>query len=229
MLAAVGLATFWGVHIYGKDFVRRAEVRDVLQLESVSLTAPAAPEGASEEAKAAVQKAYTDKKAAALKKHAPAIKSAEMLGMFLVTTGGGIGLLAFGLLCEWLGRRGAFLFYHVGGLVSAMLLFQVFPAEDSRAVYYVVLPLFGFLTLGMHAGYAIYFPELYPTRLRGTGGGFCFNVARFITVPMILLKGFLQKEGYTPDQAGTLLSWLFLIGVVVLFFAPETKGKDLPE
>ncbi len=229
VLAAVGLATFWGVHIYGKDFVRRAEVRDVLQLESVSLTAPAAPEGASEEAKAAVQKAYTDKKAAALKKHAPAIKSAEMLGMFLVTTGGGIGLLAFGLLCEWLGRRGAFLFYHVGGLVSAMLLFQVFPAEDSRAVYYVVLPLFGFLTLGMHAGYAIYFPELYPTRLRGTGGGFCFNVARFITVPMILLKGFLQKEGYTPDQAGTLLSWLFLIGVVVLFFAPETKGKDLPE
>jgi len=46
---------------------------------------------------------------------------------------------------------------------------------------------------------------------------------------MILLKGFLQKEGYTPDQAGTCLSWLFLIGVVVLFFAPETKGKDLPE
>ena len=128
-----------------------------------------------------------------------------------------------------MGRRGAFLFYHVGGLVSALLLFQVFAGESS-GLYYLLLPVFGFLTLGMHAGYAVYFPELYPTRLRGTGGGFCFNVGRIIAAPILILKGTMQKDwGYSPEEAGTLLSWLFLVGVVLLLFAPETRGKDLPE
>ena len=40
------------------------------------------------------------------------------------------------------------------------------------ALLYLALPVFGFFTVGMHAGYAIYFPELFPTRIRGTGAGF---------------------------------------------------------
>ena len=52
-----------------------------------------------------------------------------------------------------------------------------------------VWPIFGFLTLGMHAGYAIYFPELYPTRLRSSGAGFCFNFARSATAVMLLVNG----------------------------------------
>ena len=51
----------------------------------------------------------------------------------------------------------------------------------------------------MHAGYAIYFPELFPTRLRGTGGGFCFNVGLVLAAPMLFASGPLQKEwGLTP-------------------------------
>jgi len=42
-----------------------------------------------------------------------------------------------------------------------------------------MLPLMGFAQLAVFAGYSIYFPELYPTRLRGTGVGFCYNVVRF--------------------------------------------------
>ena len=41
--------------------------------------------------------------------------------------------------------------------------------------YLMILPIYGFFALGIHAGYAVYFPELFPTRLRGTGTGFCFN------------------------------------------------------
>jgi MFS family permease len=210
-LAAIGLATFWGVHIYGKDLMRRDAERSYLQQESVRSDA--------------------DKpiKTAALKKHAPAIKRMEMLGMLLVTTGGGLGLLSFGPLCERIGRRGAFLLFHIGGLLIALLLFQGL-ASASKMTLGMVLPIFGFLTLGMHAGYAIYFPELFPTRLRGTGSGFCFNVGRILAAPIIFISGWMQKDrGFSLEQSASLLSLLFLLGFLALLFAPETKGAELPE
>ncbi|MGI8964461.1 MAG: MFS transporter [Limisphaerales bacterium] len=210
-LAAVGLATFWGVHIYGKNLMRRDAERHYLKVEQVSFEA--------------------DKslRAATLKKYTAPIKKQEMLGMLLVTTGGGIGLLSFGPLCERFGRRGAFLVFHIGGLTSALILFQGL-ANASASVFYFALPIFGFLTLGMHAGYAIYFPELFPTRLRGTGGGFCFNVGRVIAAPILFISGWMQKDwGWSLEKSVSALSLLFLLGIIVLCFAPETKGKELPE
>jgi MFS family permease len=209
-LAAVGLATFWGVHIFGKDLMRRQAERSTLSEAGVS--ADAAPQT----------------KAAVLKQHSPRIKRMEMLGMFLVTTGGGLGLLSFGPLCERLGRRGAFFLFHVGGLAVALFLFQGMASAEVVRLG-IVLPIFGFLTLGMHAGYAIYFPELFPTRLRGTGAGFCFNVGRVLAAPILFLSGYMQKDwGFTLEGSATLLSGLFLVGLVVLWFAPETRGTELP-
>jgi MFS family permease len=91
---------------------------------------------------------------AVLKNRFESLKGMEMLGMLLTTTGGGLGLLLFGPLCERIGRRNSFLLYHLGGLVVALVLFQVF-SEAGVGVYWTMLPIFGFLTLGMHAGYAI--------------------------------------------------------------------------
>jgi MFS family permease len=187
-LAAVGLATFWGTHIYGKDMFRAA------------FTGQYGPQGA---------------------------KQAEMLGMLLVTTGGGLGLVSFGPLADRLGRRGAFLLFQVGGLAAALVVFGL---PLSVAALGVVLPLFGFLTLGMHAGYAVYFPELFPTRLRGTGGGFCFNVGRLVAAPILFLGGWMQKDGgFSLPMTASALSLLFVPGVLLLLLAPETRGRDLPE
>jgi hypothetical protein len=224
-LAAVGLVTFWGVHINGKDLLRRAIEQQYVENSenSPSLT--------------------TEQKAEILKPHLPAIKRWEMLGMFLVTTGGGIGLLCFGPLCERIGRRMAFLFFHLGGLVISVACFQLI---NGAGALIAVLPIFGFLTLGMHAGYAIYFPELYPTRLRGTGAGFCFNFGRILVVPLLILSGKMQSKplpnpnwwesitnsvalNLSLENTASILSLLFLVGVAALFFAPETKGKELPE
>lgn len=197
-LAAIGLATFWGTHIYGKDIL---------------------------------QQAYRQSTGA---QNPELLKRVEMLGMFLVTMGGGLGLISFGPICERLGRRGAFLFFHVGGLAASLAVFKLVLGITATAV---LLPVFGFLTLGMHAGYAVYFPELFPTRLRSTGGGFCFNVGRILAAPILALSGWMQTKlidlGTTKaaalSNAAALLSLLFALGVLLLWFAPETKGQDLPE
>jgi MFS family permease len=205
-LAAVGLATFWGTHIYGKDMLRKAYQSSYLS----ELPHEAPP----------------SERQAALQPYAKDLKQAEMLGMFLVTTGGGLGLLAFGPLCERWGRRRAFLAFHLGGFLASLLLFQVLSGILAVALF---LPFFGFLTLGLHAGYAVYFPELFPTRLRGTGGGFCFNVGRVLAAPILLLSGWMQRDrGFSIEDASSLLSLLFILGAILLLFAPETKGQELP-
>ncbi len=201
-LATVALATFWGTHIYGKDLMR-------LHAEKEHATALA--DGTAEEKQGARQ----------------AVKRTEMLGMLLVTVGGGVGLVCFGPLSERLGRRGAFLFYLLGGLASSLVLFRL---VSGVAALWLFLPVFGFLTLGMHAGCAVYFPELFPTHLRGTGSGFCFNVGRLLAAPILIVKGVLQIDyGLGAADAASLLSLLFLLGVLLLPFAPETRGRELPE
>jgi MFS family permease len=152
----------------------------------------------------------------------------EMLGMFLVTTGGGLGLLSFAPLSQRIGRRPAFLLFHLGGFALVGLLYVL---ADALYALLPLLPVFGFFTLGMHAGYAVYFPELYPTRLRSTGAGFCFNVARIVTVPVLLFFGWLQSDPLklTRPQAILTLGSLFLVGAVLVLFAPETRGQPLPD
>jgi MFS family permease len=206
-LAAVGLATFWSVHIYGKNVLRLAAERQLASDDTGS-------------SKSAGQQA-SDELATRLKRW-------EMLGMFLVTTGGGAGLLAFGPICERWGRRGAFAFFHLGAFASALLLFQ-WRAPTVPALY-AALPVFGFLTLGMHAGYAIYFPELYPTRLRGTGASFCFNAGRLLAAPVMILVGWLQSAlGMSLATVASACSALFLIGALLMIWAPETRGQELAE
>lgn len=207
-LAAVGLATFWGVHIYGKDLLRTAVKQELI--------GPGAKSSPAESRSAAQPQDLT--------RH---LKRWEMLGMLLVTAGGGLGLVSFGPLCERLGRRLTFALYHFGGLVSALVTFRLL--HGSTPIMFA-LPIFGFLTLGMHAGYAIYFPELFPTRLRATGAGFCFNVGRIVAAPMLFLSGWMQKDwGYSLENAVSLLAILYLMGAILPFFAPETRGQELPE
>ena len=99
-----------------------------------------------------------------------------------------------------------------------------------------MVPLAGFFQLSLFGGYAIYFPELFPTRLRSTGTSFCYNVGRFVAAagPFTLGKliGSVYKgyEGALPFRyAGVTMCSIFLVGLFAVIFIPETKGKPLPE
>ncbi|QDU64311.1 Putative sialic acid transporter [Planctomycetes bacterium Pan216] len=155
-----------------------------------------------------------------------ASRNAKFAFGIVQTAGGGLGLLAFGPLCARFGRRFSF-------VAMQLLAFLIVPVTcylpGSFPQLLVILPVFGFFTLGIHSGYAIYFPELFPTHLRATGTSFCFNGGRVLAVPVLLFSGWLKsQQGVDLRLAITALGSLFLVGVVLMFFLPETKGKELP-
>ena len=210
-LATVGMATFWGVYVRGQSLVR--EMAEDSQLgESASRLSP-------KEREVALQGLSDQTKSD--------LKRTEMLAMLLITTGGGVGLVGFAPLSNRTGRRGAFLIYCLGGLLISVLFFKVLPLGPAWLLW-LTLPVFGLFTTGMHAGYAVYFPELFPTRLRGTGGGFCFNGGRLLASVILVVIAAMRTWGFSLANTSAILGLLFCLGVIVLLFAPETKGRELP-
>src|SRR5256885_17052585 len=98
-----------------------------------------------------------------------------------------------------------------------------------------MLLLLCFAQLGVFAGYSIYFPDLFPSRLRGTGVGFCYNTVRYLAAPAPWLMGKLSsilKDNAVNEPfrvAAVMLCSIFFLGMNALIWAPETKGQPLPE
>jgi hypothetical protein len=113
----------------------------------------------------------------------------------------------------------------VGGLLIVPATWYL-PQTYAQLVW--VLPFYGCLTFGYHSGFAFYFPELFPTQLRGTGAGFCFNGGRLLAAAILLFSGWLKsRPGLDLRTAVCLMSLLYLFGLVCLRFLPETKNERL--
>jgi len=147
------------------------------------------------------------------------------VGVMILNVGALVGYLAFAPLTIRIGRRWAFFIFFLGALVMVPTLFHT--ARRYEQVLWL-LPLLGFFTNGIFTGFAIYFPELYPTRLRTTGAGFCFNFARVFASTGPFLTGALTGLFGSFSRAVTAVGMIYLLGLLLLPFAPETRGKDLP-
>src|SRR6185437_5059347 len=135
-----------------------------------------------------------------------------------------LGMLTFTMVAAFLSRRLAFLLALVLSMFVTMFVFR---SLNTASDAYWMLPLMGFAQVGVFAGYAIYFPELFPTRLRGTGVGFCYNTVRYVAAPAPTVFGYLAQV-MSFRTAAMLMTSAYLIGMVALIWAPETKGQPLP-
>lgn len=146
-------------------------------------------------------------------------------GTFLQDAGALLGMFTFTWVAAQFSRRKAFLCAYLGCLVVVSFVFL--QLKTSRDVYWM-LPLLGFSTTSVFAGYSIYFPELFPTRLRGTGVGFCYNTVRYVAAPFPLLLGWLSTR-FPFRYVAVAMCSVYLVGLLALFWAPETKDQPLPE
>ncbi|MBM3855604.1 MAG: MFS transporter [Verrucomicrobia bacterium] len=153
-------------------------------------------------------------------------------GTALQDVGAFFGMLAFTAVATLVGRRPAFLMAFLACLGVTIYVFNNLRTGTDA---YWMLPMMGFVQLSVFGGYAIYFPELFPTRLRGTGVGFCYNTVRYLAAVfppllMFLNRQLMEQGVHEPfRKAAMMLSFIFLLGLVALIWAPETKGKPLPE
>ncbi|MFO0887901.1 MAG: MFS transporter, partial [Isosphaeraceae bacterium] len=141
------------------------------------------------------------------------------------------GISAFTYVTSKIGRRPSFA---IAFLLAALATATTFWLLDDFWQIFVLIPIMGFCQLSLFGGYAIYFPELFPTRLRSTGTSFCYNVGRLVAAAGSSVLGLLTSRvfaGYNEPMryAGITMCAVFFLGLVALPFAPETRGEPLPE
>jgi MFS family permease len=166
----------------------------------------------------------------------PYLTQSNLVGLtsFLQNLGGFLGIQAFLWFTQRTSRRLAFGVSFVLALASTAFTFWFMGRLGGVWDVLWMIPLMGFCQLTLFGGYAIYFPELFPTRLRSTGTSFCYNVGRLVAAggPLTLgaVTAMASKDYNEPLRyAGVVMSAVFLLGLIALPFAPETKGRPLPE
>ena len=160
-----------------------------------------------------------------------AITVAYLWNMF----GAAVGMMIFTRIAQ-IGRKLAFIVGFTAAMITTFLVYQNMGSPTSARW---MMFLMGAAQLSVFAGFAIYLPELFPSRLRSTGTSFCYNLGRFAAAAGSFFSAKLTADvygGYAKQDPALPLRYaamtmcaIFLIGLITAFFAPETKGQPLPE
>jgi MFS family permease len=152
------------------------------------------------------------------------IATAQGSTQMALAIGAIVGCLLAPLVAAWLNRRITFFLLCLGSLITCQVIF----AMDSYSGTFLAMAfLVGGFTAAVYGWLPLYLPELFPTRVRATAQGISFNFGRiFAGVGGIVLGGAVPG-GYA--KMGAVVSLIYIVGMLVIWLAPETKGKPLPE
>ncbi len=214
LMATAGVGALWGIGFFSTDMIR-GKLNTQAQV---------------------LEKELPDKAVRALKLKEAGLDEqgiGKKVGvMFLLQNAGSFfGIYLFAMFSERFNRRKAFLLWFVLAWASVLAFFWGVSgaSEGAYRAALVLAVVMGFCTLGPFSGFTIHFPYLFPTRLRTTGAGFCYNVARYLAAVAPFILGGLSNRMGGLAPAATVLSFVYILGFVGVFMSPETKGRPLPE
>jgi MFS family permease len=135
-------------------------------------------------------------------------------------SGGFIG----GLLAGWLGNRKSYILLCVTAWVSVLAVFRLNHAFNMQLM--IMAAVAAFFVTSFFGWLPKYLPELYPTRIRAAGQGFSYNIGRVLAGIGVLGTGSLVAAfGGNYAKGVTVTASVYLVGLIVIWFAPNTGGK----
>jgi hypothetical protein len=138
-----------------------------------------------------------------------------------------LGAMLAPVLLANVSRRVGYFLLCAGSLVASEFLFLAHDAFDARFLLAVAVT--GATTAAFYGWLPLYLPELFPTRVRAAGQGFCYNAGRSLAAVGVLLTTFqIDVKGRYPE-ASALVCLVYLVGMALAWRLPETRGRPLPE
>jgi MFS family permease len=154
-------------------------------------------------------------------------------GLTVLGTGGYLAMVIFGsyvgyvisaFLTDLIGRKKNFILFAVGSFV-VVLLYTNLPVSNT-AMLWLGFPL-GFFASGIFSGMGSFLTELFPTRIRGSGQGFCYNIGRAVAALFPMLIGILSQHVSLGVGIGGFAAVSYGVVILAALSLPETRGKQL--
>jgi MFS family permease len=137
----------------------------------------------------------------------------------LINVGGVFGYLLLMWLNDAIGRRRSYFLMVLGCVATNLFLFTQIETTNGLLRFASV---YGFFVVGGFGTFAVYLPELFPTRIRATGQGFCWNAARIITAAGPVATGAIVSAFGSAPAAGAMATAVYFVGLFAIWFGPET-------
>jgi len=157
------------------------------------------------------------------------IPNASSWTQFWSATGAILGCVLAAMMGDWFGRRMAYVMMCFAAFGSLQLFFL--GNSEYGTGFLASVFLLGLCTASFYGWLPLYLPELFATRVRATGQGFGFNFGRILAAVGALQTGNLINTYFEGDyaRACSIMGAIYLLGLVLIFFAPETRGQPLPD
>jgi MFS family permease len=156
------------------------------------------------------------------------VPSAKAVTQILVSAGAIVGSLVGALAAGRMGRRPAYFALCLLSLLFCGGLFRC--VSEYNAAFLVLVTLVGATTAAFYGWLPLYLPELFPTRVRATGQGLCYNSGRILAAVGALTQGQLVSAyAGSYARAGATVTLIYVVGLAIVWLGPETKDQPLPE
>jgi MFS transporter, SHS family, sialic acid transporter len=154
---------------------------------------------------------------------------AAVVAQMCSAAGAVVGCVLAGQIGFRLGRR--LMYFSLCALSMLVCEFLVLGGHHGSFDVWFLGTIFavGLLSASFYGWLPLYLPELFPTRVRATGQGFCYNFGRSLAAVGVLLTTFVVDVGGRYALASALVCLIYLVGMALAWFIPETRGQPLPE